>query len=119
MYEKQNFKPEQVLSAAQLNHIEDGIVQIEENVQQELENVKKRGSDVKERLAAVITEKGVETASGDDWDTVIDNAEKIPTGGYVVPAQAISANGAHGEENIVLAQAISANVYLGDKEATI
>nr|DAP41990.1 MAG TPA: hypothetical protein [Bacteriophage sp.] len=85
----------------------------------ELDKVKKRGSDVKKRLAAVITEKGVETASGDGWDVVIGNAEKIPTGGYVVPAQAISANGAHGEENIVLAQAISANVYLGDKEATI
>lgn len=85
----------------------------------ELDKVKKRGSDVKKRLAAVITEKGVETASGDDWDVVIDNAEKIPTGGYVVPAQAISANGTHGEENIVPAQAISANVYLGDKEATI
>lgn len=85
----------------------------------ELDKVKKRGSDVKKRLAAVITEKGVETASCDGWDVVIGNAEKIPTGGYVVPAQAISANGAHGEENIVLAQAISANVYLGDKEATI
>lgn len=85
----------------------------------ELDKVKKRGSDVKKRLAAVITDKGVETASGDGWDVVIGNAEKIPTGGYVVPAQAISANGAHGEENIVLAQAISANVYLGDKEATI
>lgn len=85
----------------------------------ELDKVKKRGSDVKKRLAAVITEKGVETASGDGWDVVIGNAEKIPTGGYVVPVQAISANGAHGEENIVLAQAISANVYLGDKEATI
>ena len=68
----------------------------------ELDKVKKRGSDVKKRLAAVITEKGVETASGDGWDVVIGNAEKIPTGGYVVPAQAISAN-----------------VYLGDKEATI
>nr|DAV37670.1 MAG TPA: hypothetical protein [Caudoviricetes sp.] len=89
------------------------------DLSKELDEVKKRGSDVKERLAAVITEKGVETASGDGWDVVIGNAEKIPTGGYVVPAQAISANGAHGEENIVLAQAISANVYLGDKEATI
>lgn len=46
----------------------------------ELDAVKKRGSDVKERLAAVITEKGVETASGDDWDTVIDNAKEISTG---------------------------------------
>lgn len=46
----------------------------------ELDKVKKRGSDVKERLAAVITEKGVETASGDDWDVVIDNAQKISTG---------------------------------------
>lgn len=88
-------------------------------ITKEINELKKRGSDVKKRLAAVITEKGVETASGDDWDVVIDNAEKIPTGGYVVPAQAISANGTHGEENIVPAQAISANVYLGDKEATI
>lgn len=69
--------------------------------------------------AAYPSVKKDETASGDGWDVVIGNAEKIPTGGYVVPAQAISANGAHGEENIVLAQAISANVYLGDKEATI
>lgn len=114
MYEKQNFKPEQVLSAAQLNHIEDGIVQIEENVQQELENVKKRGSDVKERLAAVITEKGVETASGDDWDTVIDNAEKIPTGGYVVPVQFISEKAARGVDFVVPVQALKISVYLGD-----
>lgn len=46
----------------------------------ELDKVKKRGSDVKKRLAAVITGKGVETASGDDWEVVIDNAQKISTG---------------------------------------
>lgn len=46
----------------------------------ELDEVKKHGSDVKGRLAAVITEKGVETASGDDWEVVIDNAQKISTG---------------------------------------
>lgn len=45
-----------------------------------LDEVKKHGSDVKGRLAAVITEKGVETASGDDWEVVIDNAQKISTG---------------------------------------
>lgn len=46
----------------------------------EMKEVKKRGSDVKKRLAAVITGKGVETASGDDWEVVIDNAQKISTG---------------------------------------
>lgn len=46
----------------------------------EMEDVKKHVSDVKGRLAAVITEKGVETASGDDWEVVIDNAQKISTG---------------------------------------
>lgn len=46
----------------------------------ELDKVKKRGSDVKKRLAAVITGKGVETASGYDWEVVIDNAQKISTG---------------------------------------
>lgn len=46
----------------------------------ELDEVKKHGSDVKGRLAAVITGKGVETASGDDWEVVIDNAQKISTG---------------------------------------
>nr|DAM10746.1 MAG TPA: hypothetical protein [Caudoviricetes sp.] len=49
----------------------------------ELEAVKKHGSDVKEELAAVITEKGVETASTDDFDTIIDNARKIKTGDVV------------------------------------
>ena len=46
----------------------------------ELDDVKKHGSDVKERLAAVITEKGVETASNDDFDVIIDNAKEIQTG---------------------------------------
>lgn len=80
-YEKQNFEPEQVLSAAQLNHIEDGIAQIEENVQQELEDVKKRGADVKEELAEIISEKGVETASDLTFDEMFENARRIKTGG--------------------------------------
>ena len=46
----------------------------------ELDKVKKRGSDVKERLAAVITEKGVETASTDSFDVIINNAKEIQTG---------------------------------------
>ena len=46
----------------------------------ELDEVKKHGSDVKERLAAVITEKGVETASTDNFDVVINNAKEIQTG---------------------------------------
>ena len=46
----------------------------------ELDKVKKRGSDVKKRLAAVITEKGVETASTDSFDVVINNAKEIQTG---------------------------------------
>ena len=46
----------------------------------ELEEVKKHGSDVKERLAAVITDKGVETASTDSFDVIINNAKGIQTG---------------------------------------
>lgn len=46
----------------------------------ELDEVKKHGSDVKERLAAVITEKGVETASTDSFDVIINNAKEIQTG---------------------------------------
>lgn len=80
----------------------------------ELDKVKKRGSDVKERLAAVITDKGVETASGDDWDTVIDNAEKIPTGGYVVPVQSISAKAVRGADFVVPVQTLKTSVYLGE-----
>lgn len=83
MYEKQSFQPEEVLSAEQLNHIEDGITKLETelgNVKIELEEVKKHGSDVKEKLAAVITEKGVETASTDSFDVIINNAKEIQTG---------------------------------------
>lgn len=46
----------------------------------ELDEVKKHGSDVKEKLAAVITEKGVETASTDSFDVIINNAKEIQTG---------------------------------------
>lgn len=84
----------------------------------ELDEVKKRGSDVKERLAAVITEKGVETASGDDWDTVIDNAEKIPTGGHVVPVQTISAKAVNGADYVVPVQTLNTTVFLGEQEVT-
>lgn len=75
-YITQNFKPEQVLSAEQLNHIEAGIVAIEKVV----EELKKYGSDVKRRLAAVITDKGIETASSDDIDVMIANIANIQTG---------------------------------------
>ncbi len=86
MYEKQNFQPEEVLSAEQLNHIEDGITKFETelgNVKIELEDVKKHGSDVKEMLAAAITEKGVETASTDSFTTMAENVGKISGGGVV------------------------------------
>jgi hypothetical protein len=46
----------------------------------EMEDVKKHVSDVKEKLAAVITEKGVETASTDSFDVIINNAKEIQTG---------------------------------------
>jgi hypothetical protein len=46
----------------------------------ELDEVKKHGSDVKEKLAAVITDKGVETASTDNFDVIINNAKEIQTG---------------------------------------
>lgn len=46
----------------------------------ELDEVKKHGSDVKEKLAAAITEKGVETASTDSFDVIINNAKEIQTG---------------------------------------
>lgn len=46
----------------------------------ELDKVKKHGSDVKEELAAVITEKGVETASTNSFDVIINNAKEIQTG---------------------------------------
>lgn len=43
----------------------------------ELDEVKKHGSDVKGRLAAVITEKGVPTASNESFDDMIANAKKL------------------------------------------
>lgn len=46
----------------------------------ELDEVKKHGSDVKEKLAAAVTEKGVETASTDSFDVIINNAKEIQTG---------------------------------------
>ena len=82
MYEKQNFQPGEVLSAAQIDHIEEGLIEIEKNVIETLEDVKKHGSDVKEKLADVITEKGVPTASNESFDDMIANAKKISTGAY-------------------------------------
>lgn len=49
-------------------------------LEQGFEEVKKRGSDVKERLAAVITDKGIKTASEDSFDVIIENAREIQTG---------------------------------------
>lgn len=46
----------------------------------EMEEVKKRGSDIKKELAEIVTEKGVETASSDDFDVILDNARQIQTG---------------------------------------
>lgn len=50
-------------------------------LQEEFENLKKRGADYKERLAAVISDKGVETAGTESWETIIGNAKKISSGG--------------------------------------
>ena len=46
----------------------------------ELDKVKKRGSDIKKELAEIVTEKGVETASTDSFDVIINNAKEIQTG---------------------------------------
>lgn len=46
----------------------------------EMDEVKKRGSDIKKELAEIVTEKGVETASSDDFDVILDNARQIQTG---------------------------------------
>lgn len=46
----------------------------------EMGEVKKRGSDIKKELAEIVTEKGVETASSDDFDVILDNARQIQTG---------------------------------------
>lgn len=46
----------------------------------EMNEVKKRGSDIKKELAEIVTEKGVETASSDDFDVILDNARQIQTG---------------------------------------
>lgn len=46
----------------------------------ELDEVKKRGSDIKKELAEIVTEKGVETASTDSFDVIINNAKEIQTG---------------------------------------
>ena len=45
---------------------------------------------------------------------MIDNAEKIPTGGYVVPVQFISEKAARGVDFVVPVQALKTSVYLGD-----
>ena len=46
----------------------------------EMGKVKKRGSDIKKELAEIVTEKGVETASTDSFDVIINNAKEIQTG---------------------------------------
>ena len=105
-YEKQNFQAGEILSAAQLNHMEDGITQLEKNTQQkfddigmELEDVKKYGADVQKGFAEAISEKGVETANTDSFETMIDNVHKIQSGfdaivtstqGYVISTNDMS-----------------------------
>lgn len=50
------------------------------NLSKELENTKKYVGDKKEKLAAIVTGKGVETASTDSFDVIINNAKEIQTG---------------------------------------
>lgn len=52
-----------------------------ECVKAELTDTKKYVGDKKEKLAATVTEKGVETASNADFDTIIEHASQIKTGG--------------------------------------
>lgn len=59
----------------------------------ELDEVKKHGSDVKEKLAAAITEKGVETASTDSFITMAENVRKIKSGGGGVVSKTNSTKG--------------------------
>lgn len=80
MYKKQNFRPGEVLSAAQMDHIEDGLVEIEKNVIETLEDVKKSVSDRNTKIATAITEKGVATEPTDSADVMAENIRKIPTG---------------------------------------
>ena len=54
MYKKQNFRPGEVLSAAQMDHIEEGLVEIEKNVIETLEDVKNM---------SVMSKKGLRTSS--------------------------------------------------------
>lgn len=49
------------------------------NLSKELENTKNM-SVTKEKLAAIVTGKGVETASTDSFDVIINNAKEIQTG---------------------------------------
>lgn len=49
-------------------------------LREEFAALKKRGSDIKKELAEIVTEKGVETASSDDFDVILDNARQIQTG---------------------------------------
>lgn len=49
-------------------------------LEKELEDTKKYVGDKKEKLAAIVTEKGVETASTDSFDVIINNAKEIQTG---------------------------------------
>lgn len=47
------------------------------NLSKELENTKKYVGDKKEKLAAIVTGKGVETASTDSFDTMAENIKSI------------------------------------------
>lgn len=80
MYKKQNFQPGEVLSATQMDHIEDGLVEIEKNVIETLEDVKKSVSDRNTKIATAITEKGVATEPTDSADVMAENIGKIQTG---------------------------------------
>ena len=55
-----------------------------EKIEETEENLKKSVSDGKTLLAEAITEKGIDTASGDSFATMAENVRKIQTTGYGV-----------------------------------
>lgn len=66
--------------AADAKVVGDWLKKIEETE----ENLKKSVSDGKTLLAEAITEKGIDTASGDSFATMAENVRKIQTTGYGV-----------------------------------
>lgn len=119
-YEKQCFHAGEILSAAQLNHIEEGISQLEKNTQQklgdiktELEDTKKYVGDKKEKLAAAVTDKGVETASDADFDTIVNNISQIETGGGGFDTIVASVPG-----YIISTSEINTSIYIEEVAAT-